>query len=88
MLLGTPVIATNHGGNAEAITDGVNGYLVPPEIPEAFVAPLRRLLSDAAEWQRISETARKQALCHYGVDAHIKGVMNIYGELARSSAAR
>jgi glycosyltransferase involved in cell wall biosynthesis len=88
MLFGTPVIATDHGGNAEAITDGVNGYLVPPEIPEAFVAPLHRLLSDAGEWKRISETAQKQALCHYGVDAHIKGVMNIYGELARSSAAR
>jgi glycosyltransferase involved in cell wall biosynthesis len=81
MLLGTPVIATNHGGNPEAINDGDNGYLVPPEEPEAFVAPLHRLLTDPVEWNRISVTARCQALDHYGVDAHIDGVTNIYDRM-------
>lgn len=88
MLLGTPVIATDHGGNPEAINDGMNGYLVPPETPDAFVEPLHRLLADDAEWKRISETARRQALEHYGVNAHINGVTNIYDRMVRPSAAR
>mgnify|MGYP002653513736 CR=1 FL=1 len=39
MHLGTPVIATRHGGNPEAITDGVNGFLVDPDDPAAFLSP-------------------------------------------------
>ncbi len=81
MLLGTPVIATNHGGNPEAITDGVNGFLVRPEDPEAFVEPLHRLLADKADWQAISETARRQALTAYGADMHVEGITAIYERL-------
>lgn len=87
MLLGTPVIATNHGGNPEAITNGENGFLVEPETAAAFVEPLHRLLSDDAEWERISVTARHQALDHYGVAAHIQGVTDIYDRMARHAAA-
>lgn len=78
MLLGTPVVATNHGGNPEAIVDGQNGYLVKPEDPEAFVEPIHRLLTDRQEWQRISDTARTGALTDYGVDMHIEGITRIY----------
>ena len=81
MLLGTPVIATNHGGNPEAICDGENGCLVPPEDAEAFVQPLHRLLTDKAEWRRISENARSHALAHYGTRAHVSGITNIYKEM-------
>jgi glycosyltransferase involved in cell wall biosynthesis len=88
MLLGTPVIATNHGGNPEATTDGRNGFLVRPEAADAFVEPLHRLLSSPAEWKRISDTARCEALDHYGVTAHIKGVTDIYDRMARHAAAR
>jgi glycosyltransferase involved in cell wall biosynthesis len=88
MLLGTPVIATNHGGNPEAITNGENGFLVEPETAAAFVEPLHLLLSDHAEWERISVTARREALDHYGVTAHIQGVTDIYDRMARQAAAR
>jgi glycosyltransferase involved in cell wall biosynthesis len=81
MLLGTPVIATNHGGNPEAIRDGENGWLVAPENAEAFVQPLHRLLTDNAEWRRISEHARAQALIQYGTRAHVSGIINIYKEM-------
>lgn len=82
MLLGTPVIATNHGGNPEAIDHGRTGYLVEPENPAAFVEPMHRLLTDQAEWQRISETARSSALTSYGVRCHVDSIMTIYQQLA------
>lgn len=81
MLLGTPVIATNHGGNPEAIRDGENGCLVAPENAQAFVQPIHRLLTDGKEWRRISEHARAQALIRYGTHAHIDGITNIYKEM-------
>ena len=81
MLLGTPVIATNHGGNPEAICDGENGCLVAPENAEAFLQPLHRLLTDNAEWRRISEQARARALIQYGTRAHVSGITNIYKEM-------
>lgn len=83
MLLGTPVVATDHGGNPEAITDGENGYLVRPEDPEAFVEPLHRLLTDCKEWKRISDTARSGALTQYGVDKHVSGITSLYQRMVR-----
>ncbi|MES2304407.1 MAG: glycosyltransferase [Gemmatimonadota bacterium] len=43
-LQGLPVVATDVGGVAELITDGVNGTLVPPENPVEMADGLRRLL--------------------------------------------
>lgn len=78
MLLGTPVVATDHGGNREAIRDGQNGLLVSAEDAEAFVAPLHRLLADPCAWRRISEQAREEALGRYGASAHIESVASLY----------
>ena len=82
MLLGTPVVATDHGGNREAIRDNSNGLLVAAESAEAFVGPLHRLLSDRCEWRRISEQARHEALRAYGTEAHIEGVSKLYKKMA------
>ncbi|CAN7636761.1 glycosyltransferase family 4 protein [Ensifer adhaerens] len=78
MMYGTPVVATNHGGNPEAIENDVTGFLVEPENPEAFVAPMERLLKDRNEWQRISETARTSTLAAYGIKPHVDGIVSIY----------
>lgn len=82
MLLGTPVIATNHGGNPEAIEHGRTGFLVEPENPTAFVEPMKNLLTNRSEWCRISETARSAALAAYSVARHVDSIMNIYRQLA------
>ena len=42
---GTPVLATNVGGLPEAVRDGIDGLLCPPEDPQAFAALLTRLHS-------------------------------------------
>lgn len=87
MLLRTPVIATDHGGNREAITDGKNGFLVPSMQPECFVEPLSRLLTDRAEWQRISEFAEREARSKYGVAGHVAGITHLYHRMVGSQQA-
>ena len=44
---GRPVIATRVGGLPEIVRDGVNGYLVPPEDPDALARAVDRFFSDA-----------------------------------------
>lgn len=44
MAAGCPVVATNVGGNATAVVDGVTGALVPPQDPSALAQAIVRLL--------------------------------------------
>jgi len=53
MRAGLPVVATDVGGVAEAVVDGVNGLVVPRGDPEALAKALGRLLADRGlrrEW--------------------------------------
>lgn len=92
MLLETPVIATRHGGNVEAIIDDVTGFLVEAEKPEAFVDPMAKVLMKAGERRRISTAARASALTKYGTDVHVDGISQLYERIAgrghRNFAAR
>lgn len=48
LALGLPICATSVGGIPEAVTDGVEGLLVPPSDPESLAAALARLADDPA----------------------------------------
>lgn len=62
MATGLPVIATDVGGLAEVVEDGVTGFLVRPNQPEATFAALSRLAHDAAMRTRMGTAARKRAV--------------------------
>ncbi|MFV0292163.1 MAG: glycosyltransferase [Paracoccus sp. (in: a-proteobacteria)] len=82
MYLGTPVIATAHGGNPEAINDGQTGFLVPPEDPAAFTAPALKLLDNPGLYDDIVTLARQDVLTKYGRDIHIRQISDIYDRLS------
>ena len=53
MAAGLPVVATDVGGNREAILDGITGWLIPHKDPGALAAKIIDLLRDPAkakEW--------------------------------------
>lgn len=85
MHLGTPVIATNHGGNPEAITDHVTGFLVDHADPAAFVSPVRKLLSQPLLNDQITRTAAL-GLERFSTAAHIGQIEAVYDTLLKGAA--
>jgi glycosyltransferase involved in cell wall biosynthesis len=81
MYLGTPVVATRHGGNVEAIADGVTGFLVEPDVPESFVEPISSLISDPALQTRIADAAKADASAKYGAERHVSEISRLYEKL-------
>ena len=60
MASGCACIATDVGGNAYLIQNGVSGFLYPPGDREALQSHLRRLLEDPAKRKMMGEAARKR----------------------------
>lgn len=58
---GTPVIASNVGGLTSTITDGVNGFLVPPKAPMVLAERMELLLNDTALRDQIGANGVKRA---------------------------
>lgn len=58
MAASLPIVATDVGGNANAVVDGINGLIVKPGDPDGLVAAMNRLLSDKA----MQETCAKNSL--------------------------
>ncbi len=55
---GVPVVATNVGGNPEAVTAGENGVLIPAKNPEAMARAILNLLAEPKKLAAMSRTAR------------------------------
>ena len=59
MAVGLPLIVTDVGGNAEAVTDGENGLVIPPRDVEAFRRALLTLYSEPARRLRMGQRSRE-----------------------------
>ncbi len=76
MAAGLPVIATDVGGNREAVLDGVTGWLVPPGDPaamaEKIILTLRDLSVAKIQGDRGRMRVKQQFTVEQMVDAHLK----------------
>ncbi len=81
MAASLPVVATNVGGNAEAVIDGVSGFLVPPEDPAALAAAITRVLSDPSRAKAMGLAGRALAAERFTTEAMMSRITNAYGEL-------
>ncbi len=64
MSFGLPCIGTTAGGANEIITEGENGFLVPPEDVDALVGCFQHLVGDTGVRERMSLAARQRFLAH------------------------
>ncbi len=77
-----PVVATNHGGAAETVEEGVTGWLVPPGDAEALAARLDRMLAlGEAERQALGARAREAVLARYTTKLMCAATLDVYREV-------
>ncbi len=77
---GVPIVATDVGGNSEAIVDGKCGLLVKPNDLEGLARALKTILTDDTLRQRMSEGARHRAK-RFSLDRMLKETRHLYLEL-------
>lgn len=79
---GTPVIASDVGGLTYTITDGENGFLIPPKRAERFAEKMLELLEDEALRDRMGARGAERAI-RFGWPAIADGILTTIRSLAR-----
>mgnify|MGYP001474804760 CR=1 FL=1 len=80
MASGLPVVATAIDGSAEAVVDGVNGFLTPPGDPQAIATTVLRLLGNPAQMRQMGQTGQKRA-SEFDVRTMVAKIAALYEEL-------
>lgn len=80
MAAGVPVVATDVGGNAEAIVDGESGYIVPRRRPDLIAEKVISLLTDGSLHERISRGAEARSSV-FSIDRMCAATDSLYTEL-------
>jgi L-malate glycosyltransferase len=86
MATGLPVVATDVGGNREAIADGETGFLVRTRTPEAFAEPLLRLLRNEDERREMGRRGLDRCAEHFELGRTIIRLEQYYSSLLAVSA--
>jgi glycosyltransferase involved in cell wall biosynthesis len=89
MAASLPVVATDVGGNAEAVQDGVSGLIVPSEDTKALAVAITRLLSDPSMAREMGAAGKKLAAEKFTTDAMMHQIALVYaGLLAETHLSR
>lgn len=86
MAASLPVVATDVGGNAEAVEEGVSGFIVPPEDSAALADAILRLLSAPAKAKEMGAMGRETALERFTIDAMMCRITGAYASLLDGGA--
>ncbi|MEX0619758.1 MAG: glycosyltransferase [Pseudohongiellaceae bacterium] len=78
MASGTPVVATDVGGNPELVEDGITGLLVPRMNPEALASAIDRLLEDPELATRLGNAARKKVALRFSNEVMVQQTQKLY----------
>ena len=81
MAASLPVIATDVGGNREAVLDGITGWVVPPEDPKALAAKIIDLLKDPDRAEEWGKRGRERVNQMFTVKKMVAAHMDLYGSL-------
>lgn len=85
MAMRLPVVASRAGGAAEAVQEGLTGYLFPPGEVEAAVARCLTLARDPLLRAEMGHRARAQALAQFDLRVMLAQIDALYEELLEIS---
>ena len=87
MAAGKPIVASNVGGNAEALRHGETGLLYDVARPEDLIAALQTLLCNPALRTKLGRAAQEDARRRFGRASILKQYETYYAEVIRDPAA-
>ena len=73
-----PVVATAIAGTPEAVTDGEEGFMVPPNDIPALAAAMKKLLSDPPRAREMGRKARARIERFFARERMVEGVLRYY----------
>ena len=88
MAMRTPVLATNVGGPADIITDGVDGLLLAPRRPELWGASLSQLLGQPDRIAAMGQAAHEAVAPRYDLRVFTSLVLSCYESALASTTQR
>jgi glycosyltransferase involved in cell wall biosynthesis len=81
MAMGKPIVATDVGGNKEAVIDGLCGLIVPPANSEALAKAILTLLQDDTNAKKFGKSARERFMSEFTLDTMVSHYENLYDSL-------
>jgi glycosyltransferase involved in cell wall biosynthesis len=84
---GLPTVVTDVGGNAEAVIDGVCGFVVPPRDVTRLANALVQLSSDPARRATMGVAARQRMERDFTLDACIDKYLCLYDALLKNGGS-
>jgi glycosyltransferase involved in cell wall biosynthesis len=87
MAAGIPVIATDVGGNTEAIENNVSGLIIPSRDSNALAEKIYLLGQNPKLRLKIGAEARNRAIKFFGIRENVKKTEDIYRELLFNDSA-
>ena len=84
LYLGTPVIASRVGGIPEIISDGVDGFLVPPASPSELARAIIQLARDEELRAKLASAGREKVEHGFSFENMARSYENVYSQLLHS----
>lgn len=73
-----PLVATNIPGCRDVIKHGVNGFLIPPQDPQALAEAIEKLLADPGLRENMGKAGRKIILEKFSLEKIIEQTLHVY----------
>jgi colanic acid/amylovoran biosynthesis glycosyltransferase len=85
--VGTPVVAFDSGGVAEALVQGQTGFAVAERDTETMATHIQSLLTDDAQWESFSRAAARMVRERFDIVPQTAALEDIYDEIIAHYAA-
>lgn len=78
MAAGLPVVATDVGGNSEAVLEGKSGFLVPPSSPDLFASRIITLLQNENLRLELGRNGQEFCFSRFDIDSAVRQLEQYY----------